>query len=79
MIEMHFYIVKNPDGTYHVQNVVMGMLGQHHVHTEKGFKEWSKNIDKRFIHFMDGVCNCGLKPGDVKEYDGKVWHNEKYE
>jgi hypothetical protein len=36
-IEMHFYVVKAPDGTYHVQNIVLGKLGQHLLYKLKGF------------------------------------------
>jgi hypothetical protein len=78
-VEMHFYVVRTPDGLYHIQNVVMGHLGQHHIHSEKSYKKWVKGIDKKFVHFREGECNCGLKPGDVKEYDGQVWHNPKWE
>jgi hypothetical protein len=31
------------------------------------------------VKVVKGECNCGLKPGDVKEYDGYVWHNPKWE
>ena len=79
MIEMHFYVFRTKDGLYHVQNVVMGRLGQHHVHTEEGFKRWAKGIPERLIHMMMGECNCGLRPGDVMEYNGKVWHNPEFE
>jgi hypothetical protein len=79
-IEMHFYVVKAPDGTYHVQNVVLGKLGQHHVHSEKSYEKWAQNIDKRLIHYLgEKPCDCGLKCGDVREYDGRVWHNPEFE
>ena len=79
IIEMRFYVVRNPDGTYHVQNVVLGHLGQHHVHTEKGFEKWKKDVPERLIHYIEGTCDCGLRPGDIMEYDGKVWHNPELE
>jgi hypothetical protein len=81
-IEMHFYVVKAPDGTYHVQNILspFGKLGQHHVHSEKSYEKWAQNIDKKFIHYLgEKPCDCGLKCGDVREYDGRVWHNPEFE
>jgi hypothetical protein len=78
--EMHFYVVKTPDGLYHVQNIVAGRLGQHHVHSEKSYERWAQSVDKRLIHYLgEGECNCGLKCGDIREYDGTLWHNPKFE
>jgi hypothetical protein len=78
--EMHFYVVKTPDGLYHVQNIVAGHLGQHHVHSEKSYERWAQKVDKRLIHYLgERECNCGLKCGDIREYDGTVWHNPKFE
>jgi hypothetical protein len=37
---MTFYCTREKDGTIHVQNAVMGMMGQHHVHTPEDFKSW---------------------------------------
>jgi hypothetical protein len=85
-VNMQFYVSKTEDGLYHVQNCVMGMKGQHHVHNEKSLNKWKKNIDPENIRVsplvgMAGdLCNCGLKSsGDVTEYDGKTWHNDKFE
>jgi len=81
-IEMHFYVTKTEDGLYHVQNVVMGHFGQHHIHNEKSFNKWKKNINPKYIHMFEfkASCNCGLtKSGDVREYDGHEWHNDKFE
>lgn len=79
-IEMYFYVTKTSDGMYHVQNIVMGLLGQHHVHNEISYKKWKRKIDKKFIKESNGECNCGLKKsGDVREYDGLEWHNDKFE
>lgn len=73
---MSFYATECPDGTIHVQNFVMGLKGQHHVHSKESFKRWSQgktvNVDK-------GECDCGLKLGDCREYDGNEWHSEKWE
>ncbi len=79
VIRMTFYATECPDGTIHVQNVVMGHLGQHHVHTKESFQRWKKNVRDEDLKVSKGECNCGLKPGDVKEYDGQVWHNKKWE
>jgi len=79
-IEMHFYVVRTPDGLYHVTNIVMGHLGQHHVHSEESYERWARGVDKALIHYLgEGKCNCGLKSGDVREFDGTVWHNPKFE
>ena len=78
MIEMHYYVTIAPTKEVHIQNMVMNMAGEHHIHSWKGFFKWKRNIDRKFIHIKNGECDCGLKIGDVKEYDGKVWHNEKF-
>ena len=79
MEEMRFYFFKTKDGLYHVQNAVAGLLGQHHVHTEKGFKKWSKNIPKKnLINQGKGTCDCGLSAGDVKSHEGHVTFNPKF-
>jgi hypothetical protein len=51
------------------------------VHSEKGFNYWKKNgkIADADIKTGTGSCTCGLKPGDVREYDGQLWHNAKFE
>lgn len=78
--EMNFYVTKTPDGLYHVQNIVMGHFGQHHIHNEKSFQKWKKGIAKKYIHINEGACSCGLaKSGDTREYDGHEWHNDKFE
>jgi hypothetical protein len=80
VIEMEFYVTVDKNGYYHVQNVVMGLLGQHHVHTKEGYERWAKKINPKYIHFLgEGECRCDLKPGDVREYDGTVWHNKEFE
>ena len=76
--EMHFYVTKTTDGLYHVQNAVMGMLGQHHVHTEKGFKKWMREIEKEKIHTSSGNCDCGLRAGNVQDHTGNVTFNRKF-
>jgi hypothetical protein len=82
MIEMHFYVTKNKDGLYHVQNTVMGHFGQHHIHNKKSFNKWKKGIPKKYIHILEGTsdCNCGLmKSGDVRDHEGNVSHNDRFE
>jgi len=61
MPTMTFYIHKDADGNIHVQNAVAGMLGQHHVHTPEDFKRWLRLGSD--IQEMDGLCDCGMKPG----------------
>jgi len=77
---MRFYVHEDPDGNYHVQNAVAGHLGQHHVHSKASFESWKGQIKKQDLEMLDSApCDCGLRPGDVREYDGRVWHNEKFE
>jgi hypothetical protein len=79
MDEMRFYITKTRDGFYHVQNVVGTFFGQHHVHTEKGFKKWSRNISKKnLIKQGNGSCDCCLSAGEVKSHDGHVTFNSNF-
>lgn len=63
--QMTFYCTKEADGTIHVQNAVMGTMGQHHVHTRGDFDKWSKDNDS--IEWLDcDPCDCGLQPGQEK-------------
>jgi len=72
--------IETPDGLIHVQNYVMGLRGQHHVHTKDGFKAWLKiaNLHKRDVSIQKGSCDCGLTPSEVKEYDGRKWKSDKF-
>lgn len=72
---MHFYVTQTPDGLYHVQNMVMGMSGQHHVHMKKGFNHWKADLEPGDISYTKGVCDCGLKPGWVRDHDGPTHYN----
>lgn len=79
-IRMSFYVTITPDKMYHVQNVIMGQLGQHHIHNKKSYDKWKKGIRQENITISEGECNCGLKKsGDVREYDGREWHNKRFE
>jgi len=78
-IEMHFFATETPDGLIHVQNYVGAYRGQHHVHTRESFERWQRETGASVEEIRKGECNCGLKAGDVKEYDGYKWHNEKFE
>lgn len=81
MIDVRFAVDITADGLYHVTNVVMGMHGQHHVHTKESYERWKKSgkiFDDRII-IGEGKCNCGMEPGDVEEYDGHRWHNNRFE
>jgi len=72
---MRHYVTLTPDGLYHVENIVGPYPGQHHIHTEQGYRRWRSNIDKKYIHLEEGeLCVCGLEPGYVLEYDGRVWY-----
>lgn len=88
-MSMRHEVRYGPDNTVHVQNIaIMGFMvagGQHHVYSKQGFDNWVKRsgIRKEDIHPVktSGAlpCGCGLKPGDVREYDGHVWHNGRFE
>ncbi len=64
LVTMKHYPVKTPDGLIHVQNAVGVTMGQHHVHTAKGFKLWAKGIPTEPV--VDGECDCGLTEGQTK-------------
>jgi len=78
-IKMRFAVDITPDKLYHVTNMVMGRKGQHHVHTKEGYEQWKHGIADDDIFIGEAECDCGLKPGDVKEYDGHTWHNYKFD
>ncbi len=67
---MTFYTSQDREGNIHVQNAAAGALGQHHVHSPAGFARWRKPGDS--IQDVGGHCDCGLIPGQVKGYEGKV-------
>ena len=48
MFQMRFYWWREGDKIV-VQNAVMGMMGQKHVHTERDFKEWAKGIKPEYL------------------------------
>jgi len=62
MARMAFYTYKDANGNIHVQNAIMGMFGQHHVHTPADFKRWRKPSDD--IRKMKMLCDCGMQPGE---------------
>lgn len=51
-IKMRFYVTIKEDGTYSVQNAVMGRFGQQHEHTKEEFEEWRKGIPDEDIIFL---------------------------
>ena len=77
-VRMIHYVTIYDDGTVHVQNAVMGMPGQHHVHTLKGYKRWKKDVkvEKDCCEETKAKkgqkCDCGLKPGQTKDHEGHV-------
>jgi hypothetical protein len=77
---MTFLATETSDGLIHVQNYVGYHEGQHHVHTKESFEKW-KNQGKTptEVTVEKGECLCKLKAGDVREYDGQIWHNNKWE
>jgi hypothetical protein len=68
MFEMNHYVQRTPDGLVHVTNMVGPYEGQHHVHTEKQFTEWAKQVSSRNIKLLEGCdpCDCGLRAGEVR-------------
>jgi hypothetical protein len=81
MADISFIVSKTTDGLIHVQNIVGGHDGQHHVHSEKGFEKWKKeSVPKDItISIVPGACACGLTVGQVKEINGKIWLNANFE
>ena len=73
VIRMYFDATETSDGLIHVQNSVMGMLGQHHVHTKANFEKWRNG---KSVQLSKGTCDCNMQAGDVREYDGQRWHSE---
>lgn len=66
MFTMYHYVNRCADGTIHVQNAVGAMMGQHHVHTPKGFDEWAAEINPAHIIEQDCAdCDCGAEPGET--------------
>lgn len=51
-IRMKFYVTIDEKGIYHVQNAVMGHLGQYHTHTKEDFERWSADIDPQDIIYL---------------------------
>ena len=82
VIDMRFYATRYPDGTVHVQNAVNGLPGQHHVHSAESFERWRKHVSPEALEIEDakegGECGCGLGVGQVREYDGRVWFNDRF-
>ncbi len=70
MARMTFYVSKDKDANVHVQNAVMGALGQHHVHSPEGFKRWRKPGDN--IQELAGAAGSGLSLGQVRDHTGRV-------
>lgn len=81
LIDMRFAVEITAEGFYHVTNVVNGMRGQHHVHTKKSYEKWKSegNITDDRIIIGKGTCDCGMKPGDVEEFNGRKWHSDRFE
>jgi len=76
--KMHFYYHRDTKGLIHVQNAVMGYLGQHHVHTEKGFEKWKNGISPDVLHESETQdCDCGLKPREARSHDGHITKTEE--
>lgn len=65
--KMTFYCSKESDGTIHVQNAIMEMMSQHHVHTLASFKAWTDRlrVEESSIEWLPGPCDCGLKAGET--------------
>ena len=85
MYRITFAVTVTPDGLHHVQNVVAGLSGQHHVHTAESFARWREPkdglhaVEDDDIRKGEGECTCGLAVGDVRDHTGRVWHNEEFE
>lgn len=69
---MTFHVTRENDGTIHVQNVLGGMLGQHHVHTPEGFDAWRTPGDEIVETQGASPCTCGLQPQEARSHLGNV-------
>lgn len=79
MIRMKHYISEDKHGNIHVQNAIMGMFGQHHVHTPAGYKRWAKQVAKQdIVRLKKTLCTCGLHPGEVVDGDPKAADRKVY-
>jgi len=81
MFEMLHFATIYDDGTVHVQNYVSGMAGQHHVHTLEGYRKWKGDLKLKCSERKGKSgekCDCGLSPGQLKEYTGHVWENKEH-
>jgi hypothetical protein len=79
--EMRFEVTKTKDGLIHVQNCVGFLRGQHHVHTKQGYRQWlrmSKAKMRTITVLKPDKCDCGLKPSEVREYDGNKWTSKDF-
>jgi len=72
---MVFSVTRTDDGLVHVQNTVMGLRGQHHVHTAEEFGRWADGAPDRGIGPVDlcdiqelraAACDCGLAAGEMR-------------
>jgi len=79
---MSHYVTIDLNGWYHVQNVVSGYSGQHHVHSKEGFERWVREThtgkSDLIIDNTPRACDCGLKPGDVRDHEGHVRHTDDW-
>lgn len=70
MLIMTFHGFRQPDGTIHIQNSIMGSLGQHHAHTPEDFEVWKQGsgtfpVSDEDILWATVPCDCSLQPGDA--------------
>lgn len=60
---MTHYVFRNGDNEVHVQNMVGGHSGQHHIHTAEEFRAWAAEIPGRQLKEMKTECDCGRTEG----------------
>ncbi len=69
MYEMRFYCQRTTNGLIHVTNMLMGLQGQHHVHTDTEFQQWATDVPEVSIDWetlkQSSPCTCGLQNGKV--------------
>ena len=73
MTRMMYYISRDAVLNMYVAHPVMGMMGQHHVHTPKQFKIWAADVRKDAIKKLKCRCNCGMRSGEVVDGSGIKW------
>lgn len=67
-----------PDGACHVQDVHRFSLGQHRVYGAAAYARWRRSVTGGVpVEERQAACDCGLAPGQVREFTGTTWVDPK--